>query len=81
MTLDRASERNSVLYRIGCVTGRGISDNLRRHYHPWLVRLVVLLLLAGNGRIMGRFALPLPMLVDGLLTLVMLAASIGFFVF
>ena len=24
--------------RIGCVTGHGIADNLRRHYPPWLVR-------------------------------------------
>jgi hypothetical protein len=35
-----------------------------------------------NGRIMGRLTLPLPMLIGGwLATLVMLAASIGFFVF
>lgn len=34
--------------RIGCVTGRGIAENLRRHYHPWLVRGVVLLLLVAN---------------------------------
>src|SRR5579875_2629557 len=34
--------------RIGCVTGRGIADNLRRHYSPTLVRLIVLLLLFAN---------------------------------
>ena len=30
--------------RIGAVTGRGIAENLRRHYHPGLVRSVVTLL-------------------------------------
>src|ERR1700710_1407506 len=34
--------------RIGAVTGRGIADNLRRHYRPWLVRTIVLLLLVAN---------------------------------
>jgi len=34
--------------RIGAVTGRGIAENLRRHYHPSLVRSIVLLLVAAN---------------------------------
>ena len=34
--------------RIGCVSGRGIADNLRRHYPPWLVRGIVGLLLVAN---------------------------------
>ena len=34
--------------RIGCVTGQGIAENLRRYYAPWLVREVVLLLLIAN---------------------------------
>src|ERR1700710_2122148 len=34
--------------RIGCVTGRGIAENLRRHYPSWLVRSVVTLLLVAN---------------------------------
>jgi NRAMP (natural resistance-associated macrophage protein)-like metal ion transporter len=34
--------------RIGCVTGRGIAENLRRHYNPFIVRTVVLLLLVAN---------------------------------
>ena len=34
--------------RIGCVTGCGIAENLRRHYSPWIVRSVVLLLLVAN---------------------------------
>ena len=43
--------------------------------------MAVMMLIAGNGRIMGRLTLPLPMLIGGwLATLVMLAASIGFFV-
>src|SRR3954471_14244269 len=34
--------------RIGCVTGCGIAQNLRRHYPPWLLRAVVVLLLIAN---------------------------------
>jgi NRAMP (natural resistance-associated macrophage protein)-like metal ion transporter len=34
--------------RIGCVTGRGIAKNLKRHYSPWLLRAVVLLLVIAN---------------------------------
>src|SRR5471030_301141 len=34
-----------VAARIGCVTGYGIAENLRRHYSPWLLRAVVILLL------------------------------------
>src|SRR3954447_24417387 len=28
----------AVSARIGCVTGRGIAQNLRRHYSPWVLR-------------------------------------------
>jgi hypothetical protein len=38
----------AVSARIGCVTGYGIARNLRRHYSPWLLRAVVLLLLVAN---------------------------------
>ena len=38
----------AVSARIGCVTGYGIAQNLRRHYSPWLLRAVVLLLLVAN---------------------------------
>src|SRR5438874_7136285 len=38
---------------IGCVTGRGIAANLRRHYPPELVRAVVLALLAANVMNLG----------------------------
>ena len=34
--------------RIGCVTGRGVSENLRRHYPAWLGRAIVVLLLVAN---------------------------------
>ncbi|MDB5584788.1 MAG: natural resistance-associated macrophage protein, partial [Bradyrhizobium sp.] len=37
-----------VAAQIGCVTGRGIAHNLRRHYPRWLLRLVVALLLVAN---------------------------------
>ena len=38
----------AVAARIGCVTGLGIAYNLRRHYSPWLLRTVVVLLLVAN---------------------------------
>lgn len=34
--------------RIGCVTGHGLADAIRRHYPPWLLRGAVLLLLVAN---------------------------------
>jgi NRAMP (natural resistance-associated macrophage protein)-like metal ion transporter len=34
--------------RIGRVTGQGIAANLREHYSPWLLRGIVLLLIAAN---------------------------------
>jgi NRAMP (natural resistance-associated macrophage protein)-like metal ion transporter len=34
--------------RIGCVTGHGVADAIRRHYPPWLLRGAVLLLLVAN---------------------------------
>ena len=55
--------------RIGCVTGRGIAENLRRHYHPALVRLVVLLLLVANvinlGADLGAMGAALRLLLGG----------------
>jgi len=43
--------------------------------------MAVMMLIAGNGRIMGRLTLPGPMMIMGwLATFVMLAASIGLFV-
>nr|WP_321985704.1 divalent metal cation transporter [uncultured Lichenicoccus sp.] len=55
--------------RIGCVTGRGIAENLRRHYPSWLVRSVVLLLLVANtinlGADLGAMGAALRLLLGG----------------
>ncbi len=55
--------------RIGCVTGRGISENVRRHYNPWLGRTIVLLLLAANvtnlGADLGAMGAALRLLIGG----------------
>ena len=55
--------------RIGCVTGRGISENLRRHYTPWLGRVIVLLLLVANvinlGADLGAMGAALRVLLGG----------------
>ena len=55
--------------RIGCVTGHGISENLRRHYSPWLVRGVVVLLLVANvinlGADLGAMGAALRLLLGG----------------
>ena len=59
----------AVSARIGCVTGRGIAHNLRRHYSPWLLRLVVLLLLIANvinlGADLGAMGAALGLLIGG----------------
>jgi NRAMP (natural resistance-associated macrophage protein)-like metal ion transporter len=55
--------------RIGCVTGLGIAENVRRHYSPWLVRFVVLLLLAANiinlGADLGAMGEALRLIIGG----------------
>jgi Mn2+/Fe2+ NRAMP family transporter len=55
--------------RIGAVIGRGIAENLRRHYHPSLVRSVVVLLLVANvinlGADLGAMGATLPLLWGG----------------
>ncbi|HXJ02274.1 MAG TPA: divalent metal cation transporter [Micropepsaceae bacterium] len=55
--------------RIGCVTGSGIAKNLRRHYSPWLLRGVVLLLLIANvinlGADLGAMGAALDLLIGG----------------
>jgi NRAMP (natural resistance-associated macrophage protein)-like metal ion transporter len=59
----------AVSARIGCVSGFGIAQNLRRHYAPWLLRAVVLLLLVANvinlGADLGAMAAALGLLVGG----------------
>jgi len=58
-----------VAAQIGCVTGRGIAHNLRRHYPPWLLRSVVTLLLVANivnlGADLGAMGSALQLLIGG----------------
>ena len=55
--------------RIGNVTGFGIAQNLRRHYSPWLLRSVVLLLFIANvinlGADLGAMGAALGLLIGG----------------
>lgn len=55
--------------QIGCVTGRGIAHNLRRHYPRWLLRSVVTLLLVANiinlGADLGAMGAALALLIGG----------------
>jgi NRAMP (natural resistance-associated macrophage protein)-like metal ion transporter len=54
---------------IGAVSGRGISQNLRRHYPPWILRVAVLLLLVANvinlGADLGAMGAALGLLMPG----------------
>jgi NRAMP (natural resistance-associated macrophage protein)-like metal ion transporter len=58
-----------VAARIGCVTGRGIAQNLRCHYSPAVLRIVVLLLLVANvinlGADLGAMAAAVHLLIGG----------------
>ncbi|MHB1218208.1 MAG: NRAMP family divalent metal transporter [Alphaproteobacteria bacterium] len=55
--------------RIGCVTGRGIAQNLRHHYPRAFLRVAVLMLLVANvanlGADLGAMAAALQLLVGG----------------
>jgi NRAMP (natural resistance-associated macrophage protein)-like metal ion transporter len=55
--------------RIGCVTGKGIARNLRKHYPPSLLRAVILLLVIANvinlGADLGAMGAALGLLVGG----------------
>ncbi len=59
----------SIAARIGCVTGRGIAQNLRRHYPRWLLQIVVLLLFVANvanlGADLGAMGSAVQLLVGG----------------
>ena len=59
----------SIAARIGCVSGHGIAYNLRRHYSPWLLRIIVLLLLIANvinlGADLGAMGAALGLLIGG----------------
>ncbi len=59
----------AICARIGATTGRGIAHNLRRHYHPALLRTMVALLLVANvvnlGADLGAMGAVLALLVPG----------------
>ncbi|MCZ8324684.1 MAG: divalent metal cation transporter [Sphingomonadaceae bacterium] len=59
----------AICARIGATTGRGIAQNLRRHYPPALLRLVVILLLVANiinlGADLGAMGAVLALIVPG----------------
>ena len=59
----------AVSARIGCVTGAGIAQNLRRHYPKPLLRVVVLLLVIANvfnlGADLGAMGAALKLIIGG----------------
>lgn len=59
----------AICARIGATTGRGIAQNLREHYAPWLLRTVVVLLLVANiinlGADLGAMGAVLALVVPG----------------
>lgn len=59
----------AIAAQIGCVTGSGIAQNLRRHYSPWLLRSVVALLLVANiinlGADLGAMGAAVGLLIGG----------------
>jgi len=59
----------AICARIGATTGRGIAQNLRRHYSPALLRVVVILLLIANvinlGADLGAMGAVLALLIPG----------------
>ena len=60
---------HAISARIGSTTGQGIAQNLRRHYHPAILRVVVLLLLVANvinlGADLGAMGAALKLLIGG----------------
>lgn len=59
----------AICARIGSTTGKGIAQNLRQHYSPWLLRVVVLLLLVANvinlGADLGAMGAVLALVIPG----------------
>ena len=59
----------AICARIGATTGKGIAQNLRQHYSPWLLRVVVVLLLTANvinlGADLGAMGAVLALVVPG----------------
>jgi NRAMP (natural resistance-associated macrophage protein)-like metal ion transporter len=66
--------------RIGSVTGRGIGQNLRRHYSRWLLRSVVAVLLVANianlGADLGAMGSAVELLIGGPLLLYTAALAV-----
>jgi NRAMP (natural resistance-associated macrophage protein)-like metal ion transporter len=67
--------------RIGRVTGHGIAGNIRRYYPPWLLRGIVVLLLAANiinlGADLGAMGEALRLLIGGPPHLYVIAFAVG----
>src|ERR1700730_16520172 len=67
--------------RIGRVTGHGIAGNIHRHYSPWLLRGIVVLLLVANvinlGADLGAMGEALRLLIGGPPHLYVVAFSVG----
>ena len=67
--------------RIGRVTGKGIAGNIRAHYSPWLLRIIVGLLLVANiiniGADLGAMGDALTLLVGGPAHLYVVIIAIG----
>ena len=63
------SVTKAIAARIGSATGRGIAQNLREHYSPWLLRAAVLVLLVANtvniGADLGAMGDALKLLIGG----------------
>ncbi len=59
----------AICARIGATTGKGIAQNLRQHYPPWLLRAVVVLLLIANvinlGADLGAMGAVLALVIPG----------------
>jgi NRAMP (natural resistance-associated macrophage protein)-like metal ion transporter len=59
----------AICARIGATTGKGIAQNLRQHYSPWLLRAVVIMLLVANvinlGADLGAMGAVLALVIPG----------------
>jgi NRAMP (natural resistance-associated macrophage protein)-like metal ion transporter len=68
----------AICARIGATTGKGIAQNLRQHYPPFVLRAVVLMLLVANvinlGADLGAMGAALALIVPGPI----LAYTVGF---
>ncbi len=67
--------------RMGRVTGHGIAGNIRQHYPPWVLYIIVGLLLAANiinlGADLGAMAAALALLIAGPTTVYVVGFAVG----